>query len=179
LNPQDDCARAWPSFGALLVVATLCGVMAGCASVAPGEERFPDVIGYEGCKDLPRHSAPSLGSRTEACIVYSYDGASVLRLTHVNTAFNCAPDDVGGEVHVVPGQQIHIVEDEYAPSPADCLCLFDVEYEIRRVWPGRYRLTVDEMYSGEGNEPFDFELDLTVPCAGDTCLPRSGYPWSP
>jgi hypothetical protein len=162
---------------ALLAAAALCGVLTGCAGTAPTDERFPDVARYEGCKDVARHSTPSARGRTEACIVYSYDGVLVLRLTHVNTAFNCTPDEVGGEVHVTPWERIYVVEDEYAPVPADCLCLFDVEYEIHGVPPGHYRLTVDEMYSGEGNEEFDFELDLTAPCAGDTCLPRTGYPW--
>ena len=163
--------------GALLVMVAASGLLAGCAGVGPSQERFPYVTGFEGCKEAPLYTGAILDRGAEACIEYDYDGVSVLWLKHVNTTFNCAPDAVGGSVEVVPRELIRIVEDEYAPSPADCLCLFDVEYEIHHVWPDRYRLVVSEMYAGEGNEPFDFELDLTRPCTGERCLPRSGYPW--
>jgi hypothetical protein len=145
----------------------------------PGRIAFPDVVESTGCKDLAFAESSQADQRIQACLRYEYDGTSILLLTHVNTAYNCAAagGTAGGHVVVVPGR-ITIREDEDYPVPADCLCLFDVSYRVYFVAPRVYRVVVSELYLRDGNEPFEFELDLREAVSGEVCLDRHGYPWS-
>ena len=159
----------------LALVVCLC--LAGCSVSGPSAAGFPTVIDFDGCLDGLDADSAARGARMLACVVYNYDGSSVLLLRHTNTTFNCAPVEVGGYVTVQPSNSIQIIEDEDVPFPADCLCLYDVDYEIAPVPPGLYHVTVSELYPGSGNEQFDLELDLTEVASGETCLVRSDYPW--
>ena len=155
----------------------VCASLVGCSVSGPSAVRFPTVVDYDGCHDKLDAGSVGCGARRLACVVYDYDGSSVLLLRHTNTTFNCTPVEVGGYVTVRPSSSIQIIEDEDVPFPADCLCLYDVDYEIAPVPPGLYHVTVSELYPGSGNEQFDLELDLTEVASGETCLVRSGYPW--
>ena len=168
-----------PDVGLLLFLGAVVYLLsAGCGVAGPSGAAFPDVVDALGCKDQESVGRSGAGSRVQACIAYEYDGVSVLQLTHVNTAFNCAAAGgmAGGHVTVTLGQ-ISIREDEHYPVPADCLCLFDVTYRLYGVVPGVYRVAVSELYLRDGNEPFDFEIDLTHEASGEVCLVRQGYPW--
>ena len=162
----------------LILLTVVCLLSAGCGVAGPGSVAFPDVVDAIGCKEEMFVGSYGAGPRIQACIAYEYDGVSVLQLTHVNTSFNCAAAGgvAGGHVAVTPGR-ITIREDEHYPIPADCLCLFDVSYRMHGVAPGVYRVVVYELYLRDGNEPFDFELDLTHEASGEVCLARQGYPW--
>ncbi|MCK4511082.1 hypothetical protein KAW64_05045 [bacterium] len=162
---------------ALGLALLICAFLAGCSVSGPSGVGFPDVTAFDGCLDGQDARPTGGGRRMLACVTYDYDGSSVLLLTHSNTTFNCAPVAVGGHVSVVPGRSIRIVEAEDVPVPADCLCLFNVDYEITPVPPGHYNVTISELYARAGNEQFDFELDLTEAASGETCLVRAGYPW--
>jgi hypothetical protein len=110
------------------------------------------------------------------CIEYQYDENYVLSIKHVNAGFNCCP---------VILANIYIVEDSITIEEVDslymggcfCLCLFDVEYRITNLAPGRYRIRVTEPYRPESDDPLDFELDLFAPTSGSVCVSRSQYPW--
>ena len=162
---------------AMGLALAVCVCLAGCSVSGPSAAGFPTVIDFDGCLDGLDADSAARGARMLACVVYDYDGSSVLLLRHTNTTFNCTPVAVGGHVSVQPSQSIQIVEDEDVPNPADCLCLFNVDYEIGSVPPGQYHVTISELYPGTGNEQFDFELDLTEAASGETCLVRVGYPW--
>ena len=65
-------------------------VSMGCGVAGPGGAMFPDVVDAIGCKERGFVAVSCSLDSTQACLAYEYDGASVLELTHVNTAFNCA-----------------------------------------------------------------------------------------
>jgi hypothetical protein len=106
----------------------------------------------------------------QACIVWEYDGESILQLTHINAVFNCCPDSVGGEISIA-GQTVTIDEVEWLTLPCDCICPFDVEYTILNLPPAEYTITVDEVYVG-GEAPLDFTVDLVALPSGEFCVAR-------
>jgi hypothetical protein len=107
----------------------------------------------------------------QACLQWEYDGESVLQLTHVNAVYNCCPDSVGGAI-TVTGQTITIDLAEWLTMPCDCICPFDVEYEIVQLTPGEYTVTVNEIYAPGGGAPFEFTVDLVASPSGEYCVDR-------
>lgn len=112
------------------------------------------------------------------CLEYSFDGALNLNMHHVNTAFNCCPQDITIEAYKV-GFDIYIVEEEI-PNPAGpcpCMCLFDLSITIPGLPPGEYRIVVDEPYLPPGEPQLDFTVDLNWPVTNRVCVFRDFYPW--
>jgi hypothetical protein len=110
------------------------------------------------------------------CLQYVYDGKGVLRVTHVNAAFNCCPNKISAEI-TVEDRVIRIVEEEDLEHPCDCDCLYDVEYEFLDIEPGTYDIHVVEPYLPEGDEPLSFAIDLQAAPSDTLCVARHGYPW--
>ena len=108
------------------------------------------------------------------CIEYHYDVNYVLSIKHVNAGFNCCPVILANID--ITGNSITIEEVESMGS-CYCLCLFDLEYKITDLTPGRYTIRVTEPYRPESDDPLDFELDLFTPTSGNVCVSRSEYPW--
>jgi hypothetical protein len=59
----------------------------------------------------------------------------------------------------------------------DCLCLFDLDYQIVNLPPGEYVIKVIEPYIGEDDEPLEFVVDLSEAPSGTYCVKRNTYPW--
>ena len=59
----------------------------------------------------------------------------------------------------------------------DCLCLFDLDYEITNLPPGVYTIRVNEPYLWEGAEVLEFTVDLSAVPSGSHCVYRDHYPW--
>lgn len=131
-----------------------------------------------GCKTFLGDRGTDSIPTDQECIVYSYDGESVLQFTHVNAGFNCCPSAVIGEI-VIDGNVIMIFEDENFDTlgPCACLCLFDVEYEITNLEPGEYTFEVYGLYNYEGDDPLEFTVNLISEPSGSYCVYRDHYPW--
>ena len=127
-----------------------------------------------GCKELGE-SFGAIGTRTtEDCIEYEYIGGGQLLLNHVNTAFNCCPEyEAGVEVEA---DTIVVTEDEI-DGPCDCICLFDLNYEIIHLEPGAYDVIVIQEYVDETDEQHAFTIDLYASPSGIHCVERNHYPW--
>ncbi len=143
----------------------------------PCDTPFGSLTWYSDCKDYSwaRDSVPL----DQDCIEYSYDGASTLRLTHVNAGFNCCPAEILVDISI-EGNVITITENETfdAGGPCACLCLFDVEMRIYHLRHGQYTIRVNELYVPEGDEPLEFIIDLpSAPDTGSYCVDRTDYPW--
>lgn len=136
------------------------------------------MLGYSGCKEFQKDSPPDSTPPDQDCVEYQYDGEGILLLKHVNAGFNCCPDEILGEIAVM-GNTITITENEsLEPSGGcDCLCLFDVDYQISDLPPGEYTITVDQLYLEEGDEMLEFTVDLISSPSGSHCVYRDHYPW--
>jgi len=127
-----------------------------------------------GCKQPGETRGGSPVRSTQDCIEYQYLGGGQLLLDHVNTAFNCCPEFEAG-IEVI-GDAIVITEDE-TWGECDCICLFDLSYEIAGLAPGVYHVTVHQEYLEEGDEPLGFTIDLLASPSGLHCVTRDHYPW--
>lgn len=110
------------------------------------------------------------------CVTFSYDGG-VLTLKHINAAFNCCPIIAAGVS--VDGSVITITEsEELEHGGCSCLCLFDLDIEIKDLAADDYTIKVIELYLNEGDLPLEFGIDLAASPTGEFCVSRDHYPWA-
>jgi hypothetical protein len=133
--------------------------------------------GPSPCAGSGRSDYPET-SPFQSCLEYQYDGVGLLQLTHVNTSFNCCPEEITVDVYL-GGSTITIAEAEYfgPEGPCPCMCLFNLEFERGNVSPGIYTITVEEPNIYPDDEPLIFTVDLTEACSGSFCAYRDEYPW--
>ncbi len=112
-----------------------------------------------------------------SCIEYNFVGDSILYIRHVNAGFNCCPL-IAATVDV-KGDEITIIESESFPEGygCNCLCLFDLDYEVYDVQPGIYTISVEELYLTGDDEPMQFSVNLSESKSGVFCVERGHYPW--
>jgi len=111
----------------------------------------------------------------ESCIEYDYNAkTSVLKLTHINTGFNCCPEEITTEVKLIENT-IQVFENEEFALCA-CNCLFDIEIEMTGIDSDIYYLKIIEPYCGD-QEKLEFEIDLRESASGSYCVERTEYPW--
>jgi len=135
-----------------------------------------DLTGYEGCKEFLKGSSSDSIPPDQDCMEYQYDGQGVLLLKHINTGFNCCPDELFADI-TIEDNVITIVEDEFLEGGGcDCICLFDVDYQISNLPPGEYTIKVYGMYL-LGADILEFTVDLASSPSGTYCVDRDHYPW--
>ncbi len=132
------------------------------------------LINYDGCKEFQRGTPTDGTPPDQDCMEYEYDGESVLLLKHVNAGFNCCPEITA---NVTIENNIITIEEIELSGDCDCLCLFDMDYEIRNLQPGEYTIRVTEPYVPEGEEILEFTVDLISSPSGSYCVYRDFYPW--
>jgi hypothetical protein len=135
------------------------------------------LVDYSACKSFQKNgdSTPP----DSDCVEYEYDGAGVLLLKHVNTAFNCCPDTLEAQISIMDNL-ITIDESEAFDSlwGCPCLCLYDLDMEIVNLPPGIYTVVVNQLYLGGGGETHEFTITLSsLPSSGSHCISRDDYPW--
>lgn len=132
------------------------------------------LLDYGSCK---RNVADSLnanvvdmegGSSNLECIYYEYDGVKTLYFTHINADFNCCPDKIGADIAI---KENSITVFETGDGLCDCICLYDLEYEIRNLEQGVYTFKIDNV------DDLEFKIDLNASYSGIHCVDREGYPW--
>jgi hypothetical protein len=130
------------------------------------------VVSTGSCKGL---DGPPLapGTAGYTCVQYQYDGQGTLSLIHQNAGLNCCP---------VPTLTVNIEDNtititESDDGLCDCYCLYDIEYRLKNLPSGSYRIVVTEAIPSAG-DPLDFVADLTQSLTGLFCVGRSDYPWS-
>lgn len=142
----------------------------------PPSEPTGYLISNTGCKSFEGDS-PDQHGNTQSCIQYDYDGTGTLSLTHVNAAFNCCPDYLTAVFSFV-GNTITITEGENLNSGGcDCICLFDLQFQIDNLPPGEYHIIFEELYVQGEDLPLDFVVDLSQAVSDEYCVDRTHYPW--
>jgi len=133
------------------------------------------------CKSFEKGSETDTIPPDQECVIWEYDGQSVLQIHHKNAAFNCCPmeqyAELGGMSNgVIYIQEMEILVGEYG---CECICLFNIDYAIRRLPPGEYTIKlVAPGIPPESEYPLQFTVTLTdEPSSGSYCETRTGYPW--
>jgi hypothetical protein len=161
-----------------MVPSVACSLMAlflaGCnGTPTEGEGQVPAgrTTDFSGCKSSLPTTADELALLGESCVIWTYNGESILQFTHTNAIFNCCPDSIGGAISIV-GQTITVDEMEWLTHPCDCICPFDIDYEIVNLTPGEYTIVVDEPYINGDDEGIEFTVDLVTTPSGEFCVER-------
>ncbi len=166
-------------FGLLLGVVLLVSIVGGCKK-SSGVQAVPSgvFVGAEGCKfQGGGPMARVMGEDKRDCLEYQYDGQGILKMTHVNGGFNCCPGQVTGEI-TISGRVITVIEME-EQAECRCLCLYDLDYEIIDLSPGRYTVRIEGLYLEEGDGALEFLINLpSSTSSGALCLERNYYPWN-
>ncbi|MDA3862505.1 MAG: hypothetical protein PF689_01405 [Deltaproteobacteria bacterium] len=104
------------------------------------------------------------------CIYYNYDGTD-LTLVHVNRVLNCCPDEALGITGTVDasGQNL-LIDSTDNGGLCDCMCPYDVTYEIADFTSGSYYLGASSLNPSE-------LIDFTEPVEGIHCEDRLGDFW--
>ncbi len=112
----------------------------------------------------------------EECAQWSYDGESVLSIAHINAAFNCCPGEISFDIDI--SDNVITVTENKEDQGCDCICVFDVSYDVIGIEPGSYTIIIDGPYTNPGyDEPLEFSVDLSAAGSGEYCLPRDHWPW--
>jgi hypothetical protein len=117
----------------------------------------------------------------EDCVLYDYDGQSTLTLQHLNDLFNCCPDTLRADISI-EGSVITIDEIESLEpvGGCDCICIYDLDYQIVNLPPGQYVIKVINAHymNTYGNGEFiEFTIDLNTSPSGSFCVDRPYLPW--
>jgi len=152
-------------------------LLSACTKEQPRDWQDPEVSLEEvgGCKDFGFKAESDYPNNT-GCLLFEYDGDSILTLTHINAGFNCCPEEFFVNVDF-RNDTIYILESE-RDGLCDCDCLYDLHFTIQHVPPGNYVISVSEPYVRQADDPrLEDHVDLTKAGSGEICVSRSHYPW--
>ena len=152
----------------------------GCRNlpvVIPIPEGEPEgyTVSNTGCKIIMSMPFDDQYPSNFDVIKYIYQN-NTLHLKHINTAFNCCPDSVGGYISI-DENIIEINEFELGPV-CDCICLFDVEYQISNLDEDKINLNVIQLYLGDETKVHNITISLADSTEGIHKIDRGNhYPW--
>lgn len=172
------------SFRHSITGVTLIGtilLITGCGEDKPvSRQNLPDPVihmqSHTGCKDIGGHAASGSPVSALDCVYWTYDGTSTLSITRNNVTFNCCVDSLTASL-ADSDSGITIIETEWATLPCDCLCLYDLQYEIANVPPVKTQLRIVEPYVAPESPQLELIIDLENETSGSLCLDRGYYPW--
>jgi hypothetical protein len=114
-------------------------------------------------------------SDTVSCINYIFEASTnTLNLSHINASFNCCPGNLSCEISIE--NDTIIIQEFASKQDCNCMCLFDLEIELKRVSSKKYFIKIVEPYIGDQQEIL-FEVDFTENYEGSYCVTRTQYPW--
>jgi hypothetical protein len=155
-------------FSHALVVILL---LAGCGKTDPNPDNDYSEVTTSGCKQSFVFTTTGNDFST---IQYNYSN-KVLHIKHINAGFNCCPDKISFKASV--SDTIIGVDEKESKALCDCMCLFDLDYDIREVERKRYWITFNEPYTGLNDKKLAFYIDLCASDTGSFKVSRHNYPW--
>jgi hypothetical protein len=108
------------------------------------------------------------------CIQYQYDGIQNLTLKHQNAGFNCCPEIA---THITIINSVITIKEIELSELCNCLCLFDLDYQILNLPPATYTITVEEPHILPEEPKLEFTINLANSSTGSYCIERNNYPW--
>jgi hypothetical protein len=140
-----------------------------------------DLMSYHGCKSFTQERGAGgqvslFHAQNQDCVEYQYYSNSVLELHHINAGFNCCPREITAVIDI--NDNIIVIEEREAEQGCFCLCLFDLNYKIEGLKPGKYTIKIIEPYTSDQDEKLEFVLDLFSATSGTHCVYRSHIPWT-
>jgi len=161
----------------------LCCFVAACGSE---NQDYPleiqgQLVKYSDCKGAVSVNellvkSPQAVPNNVSQVDYFYDiEAHTLILKHVNSAFNCCPDNLDCQVSFEKGVII-IEERENVKDKCKCNCLYDLDILVVGVEPKQYSIKVIEPYYS-GEQKIVFDVDLAKKSEGSFSATRNEYPW--
>jgi hypothetical protein len=135
------------------------------------------LLQYSSCKQFMQttEAEPFAPTPENDCIEFLYDGVRILTLKHINAGFNCCPGEITADIDI--GSNRIIITENESTQGCDCLCLFDLQYEIIDLPPGQYTIRIIEPYTHASDEPIVVNVDLRETPDGIFCFSRGHYPW--
>jgi hypothetical protein len=94
-------------------------------------------VGASECGGFPDGRRSQDPVREQDCLEYDYDGVGTVALRHVNAGLNCCPGQIEVQITVEGG--LIALDETGIPGECSCLCLFDIDLEIRDLPPGSTR----------------------------------------
>lgn len=168
-------------FGILCVMVCMGLVIIGGCKKSVESQLIPTgaLLDATDCKQFLANTSGSLDEfapdQHDDCIEYQYNGTDTLTLMHINAGFNCDPGEITANIEI-NGNVITITEIE-SQQGADCLCLFDLDYEIINLPSGEYSVRIIEPYIHSNDQLLEITLHLLSETSGNYCLQRTYYPW--
>ena len=144
-----------------------------------GDDPVGMIDDYSGCKHLTATSGSTLPfSPDSSCVVlYNFPADNLLRIYHINTAYNCCVDALDAHFEFAEGL-LPITGIEHPPGGlCDCICLYDVHYSISNYEQGITTIRFVELYLPAGQDQLEITVDLAREGTWALCVPREGYPW--
>ena len=108
------------------------------------------------------------------CLEWDYDGSTLL-MTHYNAVLNCCPVLVA-DVHITASTIVITEIDSLYNGGCDCICRYDLNYEINNLLPGEYFVTVVEPYIPEGAPVLQDTINIYYDSSGVFCVARGQLP---
>ena len=140
-----------------------------------GSEISASLVSTSACKNFTPRDLKFNIADTFSCVNYLYNASNnKVNMNHINAGFNCGIENISFGISE-NNDTIIIHEVENGPI-ANCLCLFDIEFELEGVDQQKYQVKFIEP-NAEGMEELNFEMDLTKNNQGEFCVVRKGYPW--
>jgi hypothetical protein len=159
----------------LMAVSSSCGFQ----PYRPGlfePPKMGSLMGFTEAGDLDCCDPIGYVPSDQSGVFWEYDGNGTLYLHHLNAAFRCE-SEVHGRVEI-DGWNIAVKEiDE---GYGDEFCLYNLDYMITGLKPGKYYIWLEEPILMEGDDALYFVVHLrSEPAWNYETAYRIDYPWSP
>ncbi len=119
----------------------------------PQKENKPFVLSdfsHSECKNQTKGTA-----KTKEILVIKADGKK-LNISHINTIFNCCPDEL--IVKSERKENTVIISEDEKENGCKCLCPYDLKYKIGELPYGKYHFVLKKA----GKVFFKFDLDFSA-----------------
>jgi hypothetical protein len=130
---------------------------------------------YSECGGFDDGQENDFSGDTLSCAIWEYNSEGTLSVRHTNAVLNCCPvfvADISVENNVITITEIDSLDN----GGCDCICPFDIDYEITDLWSGEYTLKFVEPYFHEGEDTLQSTINLVEEQSGSFCVDRKYLP---